>query len=359
MDVIRCFALFCVISVHFLKHIGFYGEPVIGTSMYFLTVIRAAWTICVPLFLMLSGYLLKNKQPTPKYYKKLVKTLFIYALASVCCSVSAAYFQGTGPISAAAVIKGILSFSGAPYAWYVHMYIGLFLLIPYLNILYANLGSQKSKRFFLLTLLILTALPGILNIYRFDNPQWWLTPSSDSSYDQLIPSWWSNLYPITYYILGAYLQEFPLRMKRRANVLWILLVNIAAGTFHYYRSYSATFVFGAWQDWGSLLIVVQSVLVFHFLAQLNYDRFPPKLTALMGYLSNACFGAYLVSWIFEQIFYRVTYRVQPMVCRMKYYFILVPAVYICSLALSAVLNLVYQLLQKAVSAIPFRKVTAP
>lgn len=48
-----------------------------------------------------------------------------------------------------------------------------------------------------------------------------------------------------------------------------------------------------------------------------------------------------------------------MVCRMKYYFILVPAVYICSLALSAVLNLVYQLLQKAVSAIPFRKVTAP
>lgn len=41
------------------------------------------------------------------------------------------------------VIFGILDFTGVAYAWYTNMYIGLFLIIPFLNNAYMSLKSKK------------------------------------------------------------------------------------------------------------------------------------------------------------------------------------------------------------------------
>ena len=41
--------------------------------------------ICVPLFLLLTGYLMKNKELSIKYYKGIGNTLFVYVLASIAC----------------------------------------------------------------------------------------------------------------------------------------------------------------------------------------------------------------------------------------------------------------------------------
>ncbi len=46
-DVIRIFALFLVVSVHFFLHIGYYYTPIAGEKLFVMTVIRSFAKACV------------------------------------------------------------------------------------------------------------------------------------------------------------------------------------------------------------------------------------------------------------------------------------------------------------------------
>ena len=81
MDFIRCFAFFSVVSVHFFLNNGFYSQELIGKRMYLMTCMRHFFMVCVPLFLVLTGYLMRKKQLSKKYYLKGTKTISIYILA--------------------------------------------------------------------------------------------------------------------------------------------------------------------------------------------------------------------------------------------------------------------------------------
>ena len=70
-DVLRCVACYLVISIHFLMNSGFYSTTVYGKKMFLAVLIRCACTICVPLFLILSGYLMNKVFTEPLIlYKK-------------------------------------------------------------------------------------------------------------------------------------------------------------------------------------------------------------------------------------------------------------------------------------------------
>ena len=317
--------------------------------MYLLTLLYSVSMICVPLFLLLSGYLMHQKQPNRQYFCKLEKTLSIYVLASFCCYAYRQFFSAgaTGIGSFGELIRQTLSFQAAPYAWYIEMYIGLFLLIPYLNLIFHGLPSEKTRRQLIWILLFLTALPGIVNVFYYDNG--WHFIGNSHSPDLLFPDYWEVLYPITYYFLGAYLREHPLNIKRSTNLLLILAVVLLNGTLSYLSCRGDFFPQGSWQDRPALLNVVQAVLIFQYLAQGNYSCLGPKACRLLARLSDWCLGAYLVSWIFDSIFYPVLKSIQPNLSyQILWYPVIVPTVFLCSLGLSALLNVFYNGLRKAV-----------
>ena len=84
-----------------------------------------------------------------------MKTLGIYLLASLACAIYKIVNFGYKPTW---MIWGVFDYTTANYAWYIEMYIGLFLLIPFLNLAYNNLPSRKSKLVLLVTLIGLTSL---------------------------------------------------------------------------------------------------------------------------------------------------------------------------------------------------------
>lgn len=351
MDVIRCFALFCVVSVHFFLNTDFYDIPVSGLLMYVMVLVRSGFMVCVPLFLILSGYLMRSKTPSLKYYTKFTYTISIYLLASICCQLYKWFVQDVS-ISLSVFVTDVLSFTAAPYAWYIEMYIGLFLLIPYLNILYNNIPSKIQKQILLAILILLVSLPGIVNIYNVYNIfdiNWWLTPSISDKYHQILPVWWTSIYPILYYFLGCYLSEYPLKLSSRTNVILVLLVFFVNGTFNYYRSCGVPFLWGIWQDYGSFLILLQTTLLFNLLSQGNYTWLGKKSQNLLAKLSDWCLGAYLVSWIFDAFFYGILNKAAlPLMLQLPYFPVIVPAVYIGSLCLSGILNGCYRLISHVV-----------
>lgn len=341
MDIIRCAALFFVISVHFFSYSDFYDLTIQGPFLFLLTLCRSGFMICVPLFIVLSGYLMRNRTPCRKYYTKIVKTLSIYLLASICCTAFNLLYFGHSFYLPNILIE-VTTFSAAPYSWYVEMYIGLFLLIPYLNILYNNIPTQAHKKLLLFILIFLTSLPSIVNIHNFLDFSWWLMPSVSNHYHKLLPDWWTNIYPITYYFLGCYLNEYPVKLRKAAVLCLYLLTFILNGAFNYYRSYQSTFIWGDWQLWESLPILIQTVLFFSLFTQMDCQHFGDRTRKILAKLSDWCFGAYLVSWIFDQLFYDILNRIQPVIQHRFYYFpLIVPAVFIASLLLSAILNKIH------------------
>ncbi len=122
-------------------------------------------------------------------------------------------------------------------------------------------------------LLVLTVLPGMVNIYNLHSAETLLHPWLSTSYDQLVPDWWQRLYPITYYFLGGYLRAHVdikrLRTGRLAALL--LLAVLCFGGYNVWRNQGIPFVWGSWCDWGSLQNVVDTVLVFLLLNSIRYS----------------------------------------------------------------------------------------
>ena len=346
MDVIRCFALLCVVGEHFFLNSGFYEQIVAGRNMLILVSLRSFFMVCVPLFLLLSGYLLHQKTPCRSYYKRVFRILGVYLLSCGACILYRFFFHRDS-FSVYRSIRGIFNFYASEYGWYIKMYLGLFLLIPFLNVLYHHLDSQKQKKVLVLSLLFLTAAPSVLNIWRFHDGGWWTNPASSADFDIIVPDWWIRIYPITYYMIGCYLREYPLRLKKKNTLLLSALCFIVAGLFNFYRSHDTVFVQGIWEDNGSALVLIQSVLVFHFLGSFSYSKISERLAKLLSYGSKLCMGAYLCSWIFDDLFYPLLNRWETRMHFRLYYFpLIVPAVFLCSLGLSAAVNGIYDLLNK-------------
>lgn len=325
LDIIRIMAFFFVLSVHFFYHNGFYYEQVVGYKMYIATIIRSFFMVCVPLFIILSGYLMKDKKCTKNYYKKIWKTIILYILASIFCLLYKTLFLNMS-ISLSDGILSILNFTAAPYAWYVEMYIGLYLIIPFINVMWRELKDLKERKFLIFIFIFLTSCPGIVNIKY-----------------QIIPDWWSATYPIMYYLIGCYLAEYKLPITRKLNVHLLFAVLMLNGLLNCYLSYGKSFRWGIWQDWGAFPNLLLTVLMFNLILNIDTSRLDEKIKVKLAKISNLCFVSYLVSWIFDSFFYTILNQaVQDVLMRMKYYIFIVPTIFICSLLLSYCINTIYK-----------------
>ncbi len=354
MDILRCVACFGVVSVHFLLNNGFYTREVAGAHMAAMVLIRSFFGYCVPLFLMLSGYLMCNKRPEKKYYKKFGKIYFIYVGSVLACIflfrfLYSSLYQALGipkiefaPVQFLVTVKQLLCFSGS-YSWYIEMYAGLFLLIPFLNVLYHGLKTQKSKKLLVLTCIALTALPSLINVFYIQN-DFSVDPSFTDSRDKIIPEWWTKIYPLTYYFIGSYLREYKPKIKVSVCALLVIISTGASFAFNLLKSSGKKFVSGMWVEWNSLFVLAITVSIFLFFLNLKYDKCPYAVKWCFAKLSDLCLGIYLTSWIFDKLFYpALNARVPSVDERLWYYFLIVPAVFACSAVVSYLILKAYQL----------------
>lgn len=293
-----------------------------------------------------DGIFDEEEKLSGRFYLGIVKTLSIYVMASVLCR-----FWGSGNFDWD-FLRSLIFGSGTGYSWYIRMYTGLYLLIPFLNMMYRGdftlqeeAGARRYRKVLIGTLLYLTALPGVLNIFVFSG-DWWRNPSTSKNYAELISNFWVLCYPITYYMIGSYLAEYGLKIRRRTCAALLIVVMVAKGSFDFYRADGLEYVFGSWQEYGSLFQVVQAVLAFRLIATIDTHRYSNGVKKILKIASDLCLGAYLVSEIFEELFYPVLIEnVASVGLRLNYYPIMAAAVFVCSMLLSGMLNLLYDFIR--------------
>lgn len=318
LDLIRTVAYCLVPAVHFLLNTGFYDLPVQGGRMLLGELYRSVCLCCVPLFLVLSGFLQKDKPFSRRYYKGLLRILFTYLLASGAC-MAVQVWQGQ-PFSLRWALRALVLFRGAPYSWYVELYLGLFLLIPFLNGMYRGLATQRARLVLVATLLALTALPTLL----------WAHP---------MPERWLDLWPVTYYLLGAYLADYPPQFPTWGLALLFGAVAAADGGLWYLLNRGRPHLWQPISSWGGLGVTAATLLLFCLLSRIPVHRASQAFQRGLEWISRRSFSAYLLSWITDQLIYGQLNQWAPQpLSRLVWIPLVVPLAVLAPLPLAACLD---------------------
>lgn len=152
-----------------------------------------------------------------------------------------------------------------------------------------------------------------------------------------------------YYFLGSYMREYGFPLSSRTSLLLGIVLMIFQGCFNIWRSYGVDFLWGSWQDYGSLFVLAQAVLFFGMILKLDLTWLPEKLCRFLSKLSGLCFGVYLVSYIFDGIFYSwLNTTVAYLPHRFSYFVVGVPLILIGSFILSYIINQLYALIKAGI-----------
>jgi len=279
LDIIRVLALLFVISFHSFLYNGYYYTPQIGAQMWLAGSFRWMSVSCIGLFLMLSGYLKCENTDVKSGYKAALSALISYALA-VAISIPIRHHGFEQVYSKPDWMTKIFNYTAVSYGWYVEMFIGLCLIIPFINIAIKNM-SNKQLYWFAAATLILTALPGAT--------KW-----------QIAADYWRITYPVTYYVLGAIVRRVqpkvnPLLGIFEALVMAALLGFVTVNSTDDYLSSAKTWEFA--DIWIAFIVF----WLFVSLYRLNVPKVVAKVLAVASY---GCYGGYLLSYLFDAWCYK-------------------------------------------------------
>lgn len=324
LDLIRCVAFIAVLVMHYYDNSGFYLITMDSAGDFIMAMVRMLFTICVPLFLMLSGYLCHRKTLSARYYLGILRVLELYILCSLACIVFEWLYLDR-QFGLREIVSTVLNFEVCGYAWYVMLYFGLFLMIPFLNLAYNGLESRGQKLTLVATFFTLSILPSLLNAYF-----------------HIYSVWWSKLYPLCYYFTGAFLSEY---MPKKRPVKMGLLLLAALVVFCLYDHFKFHAEAGCYDGihYDHYQVYILAVLSFLFLASLDLSSWPGFWKKQIGIIAELSFAAYLCSWISDGIIYRVFVPCFPQPKdRFVWILMLVPLSALTSLLMAQVVHWIYR-----------------
>lgn len=273
IDLLRCVGLLFVVGVHsFLKN-GYYGQMQVGAVIWAANSWRWLFYCCNGIFMMLTGYLKTKKPFSLAYYKSLIPILVSYGLICLFTFPIRHFLLGEEK-SVAEWFSVCIEFGN--YAWYLEMYIGLLLISPIINLALDGLQTPAKQLMLTGVMLFLTAVPS-------------LTPWP------FTPDYWTSLYPITYYMIGALIK----RLQPKTNT-WVCL-SVVAGVAMFLGLVSVlstdkTVSDGFGQGYGGFYITLITTALFLGLYRLSFSE---RMGRVLAWMAEGCFEGYLLSRLLD------------------------------------------------------------
>ena len=247
LDILAIIASFLVVLLHQAAQIE-------SPSIY---IYRIMAEVAVPLFVMKSGALLLSKSKKLDYTyvrNRIVRTALIIVFWGLCynwlCNAL------IGGISSSIIWKSLMAVVTADVTynyqfWYLYMLLGLYVISPVIK----KFSDNASKRDFLYVIILFSLvgfiIPFLCGISAIDlRSVWvvrWLSPFS--------------AYLLLYYILGTYLDRYPLN-KRQCRVLFLLTILLGALTLLKCSGESSQERIGVWLSYSSPFTLVYAVALF-------------------------------------------------------------------------------------------------
>lgn len=339
LDIIRTSAIFFVLSVHYFLYSNFYTTlEVKGIYSFILIFFRWLFYCCVPLFLLLTGYLNINKKYSCNYFKKLFFIFFDFTITLIIIYLVSNFALEKNYIFID-FINDLLSFKSH---WYLGMYIGLYLLIPFLNKLSNSLSKEEHKHL-IITLLFISGLSSVLSGFKISNFE-----------INIFSKYWNFAYPILYYYIGLYIKKFKVTTNKWKLFSILILSLIIETLICYLYYYNSNFDWKLFDGYGSLITVIASVSIFLLLYCINIkSTFISKVFTLFSKVSLIM---YFLTKLYDPLFYaqlNTRYTFYQTTNRMLKYMPFITGIniftsFISSCILYYIYNLIHKFLEKII-----------
>ncbi len=310
LDIVRTIACLTVIASHYFLYSHFKDSSFDTPSMFFQGVL-ATLAVGSDLYMILTGFLCCNKTVGKKFYMsgiKVIASYVFFSLLTICVNV---YLYDDYSVKNG--ILGIFNFSTIQYAWYIEMWIGLFILAPFLNIWYKALPSKALKKTLIAIIFIMSALPDFFNRYGL----------------QIMPQYWENIYPLGFYFFGSFLREYRPSFKISKLLAFAILIaslnslfSFAVSTFTSHNTY--IHIIG---DRNGIFMGAMACMIFLAFYQFNLKNDAGKETfkkisirSLDIFLCSAVFDAWLYPLFLERFYINQSQFG-------LYYFVIVPLIF--------------------------------
>ena len=309
-------AILFVITSHFFLNTPGLTVPFEGVSLFIQGMIQTLTLMNVPLFLLLTGYLNINKIVNRRYYRGIIAVILSYLFISFVTIIFKEYFLHEHKPIVQWILK-ITDFSVIAYAWYIEMWIGLFLLTPFLNILWKNIETRRHKHILIVTLYMLCALPDFFNRYGV----------------HLVPGYWELIYPCGFYFIGCYIREY----KPKYNSLFLLAFIIGCCLINpvfnsvFVKNHSMIHLIG---DGNGIIGMPLAAAVFLLLYSVDIKS--RWICAILSGISMLSLDMYLSSYMFDLTFYR-WFKERFYITQGQFgiwILVIIPAVFTCSFIFS-------------------------
>ena len=328
LDLVRVFASLSVVAVHFYLNCYYYETPLAGTKMMAMTFGRWFFMICVPLFMMLTGYLQCNRTFGAAHYLSLIPVLVVYVIVATVKVIVSNIYYGAGYYSFVSALEEIATYR---IAWYVGMYVALMLLVPFLNKLWEAL-DERMRKALIATLAVIGCLYPLVGY--------------------VVPSYWQILYPFVYYYLGAYIRTYRPKVRKGLAVLTVLLVTLIEAAVSFYAAHGGAFNWSVLCEvdsgYSSLTVVIAATAFF----LLFYDVPVGSvfLRTVLAKISSVSLAVYLFTGVYDVVIY--SYLKQTLTQAPDFFwlfFLTVPLNLICSVLSGLLLQFLLTPLTRAVS----------
>ena len=273
-DNLRVLAIFGIIAIHVFQ-LWHHGEQAFGMYIYmFSEFVRYA----VPIFLMLSGALLLNRDIELGHFLKHRLTRIVYPFLF--------YFVLEFILSL--FTSRTFSFDIFSHSWYFWMIFGVYLSVPIINKFIQHASRREIEYFIVIFVLaaIFYQFALFFKIGHYFNLNFFVAP-------------------IGYLILGYYLSIREFKMDKRKLMLLMVIVFLAA-TFvkmletgavvpkNFALDYAATqsAILSSWVD-VSIFEILQAGSLFVIFKYLNFGYFRKAVVSI----SNVSYGMYLINYL--------------------------------------------------------------
>ncbi len=284
LDFLRIIACFLVIVNHTNSEIFLSQQT--PCPLWFLSITYFFVSkIAVPIFFMISGYLLLGKEDS---WKRVWQRILRMVIVLVVCAVLYEFYNGLylypgTPISQ--ILLNILKVVGRKPStafWYIYAYVGILLMLPFLQKMARAMSKKDYWIFFGVTGLFTGVWP-ILQHY---------IPKAALPADFYIPLFSGYVCML---MIGQYFARFG--VKKSAGRFWIaaglfllgLALNVGA-TYMEFLKNAAGYLF--YDKIVYLPILLESVSVFYMA---TYIKCSPKVASVVSYIGACTFGIYLIS----------------------------------------------------------------
>ena len=282
LDKLRFFAIFCIIMLHVLSIFRWKYFSINTTNFLLMTLIDTFTRVGIPIFFMLTGILMFQKQDENyKVFlkKRVLKLFYSYFFA---CIIYYGYniIVKKVPISIYEFLREVTSGSVEYHLWYMPVIILIYILIPFIKKIAENLKQEELRNMIGIVFVLSNVFIGISSLLAANN------------YYLLQKFTFPNLIGyMNYLFLGYYLYKYDIKITKKLILLSIISILLIPICTYLVSTESINDVF---LDSLSLFVFYPSCFIFIWFKNHKNIEFSKKIENFIKKNVDSIFYVYLI-----------------------------------------------------------------